>query len=100
MKIDSKKIRYSYLKSYLYLLEYISNNKYIYRAKEISKYLFLSYSFFSLIWTTLKNKLFINYLLFLLFFNISFGIEVNINYLNKINIYTRKYYLVYKLEDN
>ncbi|PQE07175.1 hypothetical protein CJF31_00004850 [Rutstroemia sp. NJR-2017a BVV2] len=100
MKMDLRKIRYSYLKLYLYLLRYTSNNKYICRTKETSKYLFLNYSFFSLVWIKLKDKLIINYLLFLLLLNTSSRIETSINYLNKTNIYTRKYYLVYKLEDN
>ncbi|PQE21167.1 hypothetical protein CJF31_00010791 [Rutstroemia sp. NJR-2017a BVV2] len=94
------KIKYSYLKLYLYLLRYISNNKYIYRTKETLKYLLLSYSFFNLIWIKLKNKLAINYLLFLFLLNINSGIEASITYLNKINIYTQKYYLARKLEDN
>ncbi|PQE21168.1 hypothetical protein CJF31_00010788 [Rutstroemia sp. NJR-2017a BVV2] len=98
--MDSLKIRYNYLKLYLYLLGYISNNKYIYRTKKISKYLLLNYFLFNLVWIKLKDKLIINYLLFLLLFNISFRIETNIVYLNKINIYIRKYYLTYKLENN
>ncbi|PQE23889.1 hypothetical protein CJF30_00008887 [Rutstroemia sp. NJR-2017a BBW] len=100
MKIDLLKIRYSYLKLYLYLLEYISNNKYIYKVKEISKYLFISYSLFNLVRNKLKDKLIINYLLFLLLLNINSEIEVSIAYLNKINIYIRKYYLIYKLVNN
>ncbi|PQE26632.1 hypothetical protein CJF31_00010613 [Rutstroemia sp. NJR-2017a BVV2] len=94
------KIRYNYLKSYLYLLEYTSNNKYICGVKKISKYLFLSCSLFSLARIKLKDKLVINYLLFLFLLNIGSGIEASIVYLSKINIYTRKYHLVYKLEDN
>ncbi|PQE26661.1 hypothetical protein CJF32_00010998 [Rutstroemia sp. NJR-2017a WRK4] len=81
------KIRYSYLKLYLYLLEYININKYIREAKETSEYLFLSYSYFSLARNKLKDKLVINYLLFLFLLNIILGIEVNITYLNKIKIY-------------
>ncbi|PQE13118.1 hypothetical protein CJF30_00003010 [Rutstroemia sp. NJR-2017a BBW] len=100
MKIDLLKIRYSYLKLYLCLLEYISNNKYIYKIKDISKYLFINCSLFNLARSKLKNKLVTNYLLFLFLLNISFEIEVNIVYLNKINIYTRKYHLVRKLVDN
>ncbi|PQE21151.1 hypothetical protein CJF31_00010790 [Rutstroemia sp. NJR-2017a BVV2] len=69
------------------------------KIKEISKYLFLNYSLFSLARIKLKGKLVINYLLFLLLLNTSFGIKASIIYLNKINIYTRKYYLIYKLED-
>ncbi|PQE08314.1 hypothetical protein CJF31_00009573 [Rutstroemia sp. NJR-2017a BVV2] len=99
-KIDPLKIKYSYLKSYLYLLGYTSNNKYICKAKETSKYLFLSCSLFSLVRTKLKDKLITNHLSFLLLLDTSSGIEVSINYLNKINIYTRKYYLVCELEDN
>ncbi|PQE25574.1 hypothetical protein CJF30_00000279 [Rutstroemia sp. NJR-2017a BBW] len=87
MKIDSLKIRYNYLKLYLYLLEYTNNNKYIYKVKKTSKYLFINYSLFSLVRSKLKNKLIINYLLFLLLFNTSSGIKVSIIYLNKINIY-------------
>ncbi|PQE22077.1 hypothetical protein CJF31_00010683 [Rutstroemia sp. NJR-2017a BVV2] len=94
------KIRYSYLKSYLYLLEYINNNKYIYRTKEISKYLLLNYFLFNLVPIKLKNKLATNYLLFLLLLNTNSGIEVNISHLNKIDIYIRKYYLARELEDN
>ncbi|PQE22787.1 hypothetical protein CJF31_00001762 [Rutstroemia sp. NJR-2017a BVV2] len=94
------KIRYSYLKLYLYLLKYTSNNKYICRAKETSKYLLLSYSLFSLARTKLKDKLVINYLSLSLPLNTNSGIEASISYLNKINICTRKYYLTYKLEDN
>jgi hypothetical protein len=81
------KIRYSYLKSYLYLLEHTSNNKYIYKAKETPKYLFISYSLFSLVWSKLKNKLATNYLSLPLLLNTSSGIEANIAYLSEINIY-------------
>ncbi|PQE13803.1 hypothetical protein CJF31_00011767 [Rutstroemia sp. NJR-2017a BVV2] len=94
------KIRYNYLKLYLYLLGYTSNNKYIYRIKEISEYLFLSYFLFNLARIKLKDKLVINYLLFLLLLNTSSRIEASIAYLSKINIYIRKYYLTYKLENN
>ncbi|PQE26631.1 hypothetical protein CJF31_00010609 [Rutstroemia sp. NJR-2017a BVV2] len=98
--MDSLKIGYSYLKLYIYLLEYTSNNKYICRAKETPKYLILSYSLFNLARTKLKDKLATNYLLLLLLFDISSGIKTSISYLSKTNIYIRKYYLVYKLEDN
>ncbi|PQE21023.1 hypothetical protein CJF32_00005447 [Rutstroemia sp. NJR-2017a WRK4] len=94
------KIRYNYLKLYLYLLEYISINKYIYRTKEISKYLFLNYFYFSLARNKLKNKLAINYLLLLFLLNITLRIETSITYLSKIEIYTRKYYLVRELSNN
>jgi hypothetical protein len=94
MKIDSliniinlNYLRYSYLKLYLYLLEYISNNKYICKSKETSKYLFINYSLFSLIRNKLKNKLVINYLLFLFLLDTNLGIKAIIIYLNKINIY-------------
>ncbi|PQE19789.1 hypothetical protein CJF31_00011352 [Rutstroemia sp. NJR-2017a BVV2] len=100
MKIDPLKIRYRYLKLYLYLLEYISNNKYICRTKEILEYLLLNYFLFNLARNKLKDKLVINYLIFLFLLDINSGIKVSIIYLNKINIYTRKYYLVYKLKDN
>ncbi|PQE10571.1 hypothetical protein CJF31_00009340 [Rutstroemia sp. NJR-2017a BVV2] len=81
------KIKYKYIKLYLYLLRYISNNKDIYKTKNISKYLFLNYSLFNLARNKLKNKLVINYLIFLFLLNINFGIEINISYLNKIYIY-------------
>ncbi|PQE13106.1 hypothetical protein CJF30_00003009 [Rutstroemia sp. NJR-2017a BBW] len=100
MKINPLKIRYSYLKLYLYLLEYTSNNKYIYRTKEISKYLFINYSLFNLARSKLKNKLITNYLLLPFLFNINFRIEASIIYLNKINIYIRKYHLARELVDN
>ncbi|PQE13434.1 hypothetical protein CJF32_00005320 [Rutstroemia sp. NJR-2017a WRK4] len=80
------KIRYSYLKSYLYLLEYISINKYICGAKKISEYLLLNYSYFSLARNKLKDKLAINYLLFPLLLNTTSEIETSIVYLNKIKI--------------
>ncbi|PQE07196.1 hypothetical protein CJF31_00004857 [Rutstroemia sp. NJR-2017a BVV2] len=73
----------NYLKLYLYLLRYTSTNKYIYKAKEISKYLFLNYSYFSLIRSKLKDKLTINYLLFLFLFNTISGIEISIVYLTE-----------------
>ncbi|PQE26633.1 hypothetical protein CJF31_00010603 [Rutstroemia sp. NJR-2017a BVV2] len=85
--MDLLKIKYSYLKSYLYLLEYINNNKYICKAIETSKYLFLNCSLFNLVWIKLKDKLTINYLLFPLLFDANSGIETNIIYLNEINIY-------------
>ncbi|PQE10974.1 hypothetical protein CJF31_00000692 [Rutstroemia sp. NJR-2017a BVV2] len=88
--MDSLKIRYSYLKLYLYLLGYTSTNKYICEAKEISKYLLLSYSYFSLVRNKLKDKLATNYLLFLLLLNITSGIEASIAYLSETKIYTRK----------
>ncbi|PQE24589.1 hypothetical protein CJF32_00007617 [Rutstroemia sp. NJR-2017a WRK4] len=80
------KIRYSYLKSYLYLLEYTSINKYIYRTKETPKYLLLNYSHFSLARNKLKDKLVINYLLLLFLLNTISGIEASIAYLSKIKI--------------
>ncbi|PQE28486.1 hypothetical protein CJF30_00008210 [Rutstroemia sp. NJR-2017a BBW] len=100
MKIDPLKIKYSYLKSYLYLLRYTNNNKYICGIKETSKYLFINCYLFSLARSKLKDKLVINYLLFPLLLNTNPGIEVSIAYLSEINIYTRKYYLAYKLADN
>jgi hypothetical protein len=94
------KIRYSYLKSYLYLLEYTSNNKCICGAKETSEYLFIGCSLFSLVWSKLKNKLVINYLLFPLLLDTNPGIEASIAYLSEINICTRKYYLARELVNN
>ncbi|PQE10972.1 hypothetical protein CJF31_00000694 [Rutstroemia sp. NJR-2017a BVV2] len=94
------KIRYSYLKSYLYLLGYTSTNKYICGAKETLEYLLLSYSYFSLAQNKLKDKLAINYLLFLLLLDTTSGIEASIAYLSKIKICTRKYYLARELVDN
>ncbi|PQE27522.1 hypothetical protein CJF30_00007854 [Rutstroemia sp. NJR-2017a BBW] len=86
--MDLLKIRYNYLKSYLYLLEYTSNNKYICKVKETLKYLFISCSLFSLARSKLKDKLVINYLLFPLLLNTTPGIEASIVYLNEIKIYT------------
>ncbi|PQE24587.1 Ribonuclease H-like domain protein [Rutstroemia sp. NJR-2017a WRK4] len=94
------KIRYSYLKSYLYLLGYISTNKYICGVKKTSEYLLLSYSYFSLARNKLKDKLVINYLLLPLLLNTTPGIEVSIAYLSETNIYTRKYYLARELVDD
>ncbi|PQE08219.1 Ribonuclease H-like domain protein [Rutstroemia sp. NJR-2017a WRK4] len=91
------KIRYSYLKSYLYLLEYTSTNKYICGVKEIPKYLFLSCSYFSLARNKLKDKLVTNYLLLPLLLDTTSGIEASIAYLSEINICTRKYYLAREL---
>ena len=93
------KIRYSYLKSYLYILGYTSNNKYICGTKETSEYLFISYSQFSLARSKLKDKLTINYLLLPFLLNTSLGIEASIAYLSETNIYTRKYYLARELVD-
>ncbi|PQE08315.1 hypothetical protein CJF31_00009572 [Rutstroemia sp. NJR-2017a BVV2] len=100
MKIDLLKIRYSYLKLYLYLLGYTSNNKYICEAKKTLEYLLLSCSLFSLAQIKLKDKLAINHLLFLLLLDTNPGIEASITYLSETNIYTRKYYLARELEDN
>ncbi|PQE03641.1 hypothetical protein CJF30_00006339 [Rutstroemia sp. NJR-2017a BBW] len=94
------KIRYSYLKLYLYLLEYTSTNKYIYRAKEILEYLLLSYSLFNLARNKLKDKLVTNYLLFLFLLDITPGIEASIAYLNETKICTWKYYLARELVDD
>jgi hypothetical protein len=93
------KIRYGYLKSYLYLLGYTSNNKCIYRAKETPEYLFISCFLFNLAWNKLKDKLAINYLLLLFLLDISPGIEASIAYLSEINICIRKYYLACELEE-
>ncbi|PQE11463.1 Ribonuclease H-like domain protein [Rutstroemia sp. NJR-2017a WRK4] len=98
--MDPLKIRYSYLKSYLYLLGYTSTNKYICRAKEISEYLLLSCSYFSLARNKLKDKLATNYLSLPLLLNTTPGIEVSITYLSKTNICTRKYHLAQELVDN
>ncbi|PQE11897.1 hypothetical protein CJF31_00000003 [Rutstroemia sp. NJR-2017a BVV2] len=68
--------KHSYLKLYLYLSRYINNNKYICEVKKISKYLFLNYFLFNLIQIKLKDKLIINYLLFLFFLNINLKIEI------------------------
>ncbi|PQE08002.1 hypothetical protein CJF31_00011189 [Rutstroemia sp. NJR-2017a BVV2] len=94
------KIRYSYLKSYLYLLGYTSNNKYICRAKETSEYLFLSCSLFSLARIKLKDKLVTNYLLLPLLLDTTSGIEASIAYLSETKICTRKYYLARELVDD
>ncbi|PQE10978.1 hypothetical protein CJF31_00000695 [Rutstroemia sp. NJR-2017a BVV2] len=98
--MDLLKIRYSYLKLYLYLLGYTNTNKYICRAKEISEYLLLSYSHFSLARSKLKDKLAINYLLFLFLLNIISRIEASITYLSKIKICTRKYHLARELVED
>ncbi|PQE06917.1 Ribonuclease H-like domain protein [Rutstroemia sp. NJR-2017a BVV2] len=98
--MDLLKIRYSYLKSYLYLLEYTSTNKYICRVKKISKYLLLNYSYFSLARSKLKDKLVTNYLLFLLLLNTISGIEASIAYLSEIKICIRKYYLARELVED
>ncbi|PQE26660.1 Ribonuclease H-like domain protein [Rutstroemia sp. NJR-2017a WRK4] len=82
------KIKYSYLKSYLYLLGYTNINKYICGAKEISEYLLLSCSQFSLARIKLKDKLAINYLLFLLLLDTIPGIEASIAYLSETKICT------------
>ena len=82
------KIRYGYLKSYLYSLGHTSNNKCICGAKETPEYLFISCSLFSLARSKLKNKLATNYLSLPLLLNTSPGIEASIAYLSEINIYT------------
>ncbi|PQE21774.1 Ribonuclease H-like domain protein [Rutstroemia sp. NJR-2017a WRK4] len=93
------KIRYSYLKLYLYLLGYTNTNKYIYNAKETSEYLLLSCSQFSLARIKLKDKLTTNYLSLLFLLDTTPGIEASIAYLNKTKICTRKYYLARELVD-
>ncbi|PQE15322.1 hypothetical protein CJF31_00010680 [Rutstroemia sp. NJR-2017a BVV2] len=98
--MDLLKIRYSYLKSYLYLLGYTNINKYIYKVKEISEYLLLSYSHFSLARSKLKDKLVTNYLLLLFLFNTTSGIEASIVYLSKTKICIRKYYLARELVED
>ncbi|PQE02916.1 hypothetical protein CJF31_00002725 [Rutstroemia sp. NJR-2017a BVV2] len=98
--MDLLKIRYSYLKSYLYLLGYTSTNKCIYRAKETSEYLLLSCSHFSLARSKLKDKLAINYLSLLLLLNTTPGIEASIAYLNEIKICIQKYYLARELVED
>ncbi|PQE24588.1 hypothetical protein CJF32_00007622 [Rutstroemia sp. NJR-2017a WRK4] len=95
--MDLLKIRYSYLKSYLYLLKHTNINKYIYNTKEISEYLLLSCSQFSLARIKLKDKLAINYLLFPLLLDTTSGIETSIIYLNKTKICIRKYHLAREL---
>ncbi|PQE08901.1 Ribonuclease H-like domain protein [Rutstroemia sp. NJR-2017a BVV2] len=98
--MDLLKIRYSYLKLYLYLLGYTSNNKCIYRAKETPKHLFLSCSLFSLARIKLKDKLATNYLLLLLLLDTTPGIEASIAYLSETKICTRKYHLARELVDD
>ncbi|PQE14546.1 hypothetical protein CJF30_00007148 [Rutstroemia sp. NJR-2017a BBW] len=98
--MDLLKIRYSYLKLYLYLLGYTSTNKYICGAKEAFKYLFLNCSLFSLARIKLKDKLATNYLLFPFLLNITPGIEASITYLSEIKICIRKYYLARKLVED
>ncbi|PQE08012.1 Ribonuclease H-like domain protein [Rutstroemia sp. NJR-2017a BVV2] len=98
--MDPLKIRYSYLKLYLYLLEYTSNNKCICRAKETPKHLFLSCSLFSLARIKLKDKLTINYLSLLLLLDTTPGIEASIAYLSKTKICIRKYHLARELVDD
>ncbi|PQE30820.1 Ribonuclease H-like domain protein [Rutstroemia sp. NJR-2017a WRK4] len=80
------KIRYSYLKSYLYLLGYTSTNKCICGAKETSEYLLLSCSYFSLARIKLKDKLAINYLSLPLLLDTTSGIEASIAYLSETKI--------------
>jgi hypothetical protein len=94
------KIRHSYLKSYLHLLGYTSNNKCICGAKETLEYLLISCSLFSLARSKLKNKLATNYLSLPLLLNTSPGIEASIAYLSETNICTRKYHLARELVDN
>ncbi|PQE10987.1 hypothetical protein CJF31_00000706 [Rutstroemia sp. NJR-2017a BVV2] len=98
--MDLLKIRYSYLKSYLYLLGYTSTNKCICGAKETSKHLLLNCSYFSLARNKLKDKLATNYLLLPLLLNTTLGIEASIAYLSKTKICTRKYYLARELVDD
>ncbi|PQE02917.1 hypothetical protein CJF31_00002732 [Rutstroemia sp. NJR-2017a BVV2] len=98
--MDPLKIRYSYLKLYLYLLGYTSNNKCIYRAKETPKYLFLSCSLFSLARIKLKDKLATNYLLLPLLLDTTPGIEASIVYLSETKICIRKYHLAQELVDD
>ncbi|PQE06918.1 Ribonuclease H-like domain protein [Rutstroemia sp. NJR-2017a BVV2] len=98
--MDLLKIRYSYLKSYLYLLEYTSTNKYICGAKETSEYLFLSYSYFSLARSKLKDKLATNYLSLLFLLNTISGIEASIAYLSETKICIRKYHLARELVED
>jgi hypothetical protein len=94
------KIRYSYLKSYLYLLGHTSTNKYICSTKETPEHLLLSCSKFSLAWNKLKDKLAINYLSLSLLLDTTSGIEASIAYLSETKIYTRKYHLARKLGNN
>jgi hypothetical protein len=94
------KIKYGYLKSYLYLLGHTSTNKYICGAKETSEYLLLSCSKFSLARNKLKDKLATNYLLFPLLLDTTSGIEASIAYLSEIKICTRKYHLARELGDD
>ncbi|PQE07195.1 hypothetical protein CJF31_00004856 [Rutstroemia sp. NJR-2017a BVV2] len=98
--MDPLKIRYSYLKSYLYLLEHTSNNKYICGAKETLEHLFLSCSLFSLARIKLKDKLATNYLSLLLLLDTTSGIEASIAYLSETKICTRKYQLARELVDD
>ncbi|PQE21166.1 hypothetical protein CJF31_00010793 [Rutstroemia sp. NJR-2017a BVV2] len=98
--MDLLKIRYSYLKLYLYLLGYTSTNKYICGAKETSEYLLLSCSHFSLARSKLKDKLATNYLLLLLLLDTTPGIEASIAYLSETKICIRKYHLARKLVED
>ncbi|PQE21150.1 hypothetical protein CJF31_00010789 [Rutstroemia sp. NJR-2017a BVV2] len=98
--MDPLKIRYSYLKSYLYLLGYTNTNKYICGAKETSEYLLLSYSHFSLARSKLKDKLATNYLSLLFLLNTTPGIEASIAYLSETKICTRKYHLARELVED
>ncbi|PQE26644.1 Ribonuclease H-like domain protein [Rutstroemia sp. NJR-2017a BVV2] len=98
--MDLLKIRYSYLKSYLYLLGHTSTNTYICGAKETSEHLLLSCSHFSQARSKLKDKLATNYLSLPLLLNTISGIEASIAYLSETKICIRKYHLARELVED
>jgi hypothetical protein len=94
------KLKYRYLKSYLYRLDLAASNKYNYSKIETIKYLLLSYPLFKWTRIKLKDNLNSNYLDLNLLFNITIGIDASISFINEIGICTRKYYLVRELEED
>jgi hypothetical protein len=94
------KLRYNYLKSYLYRLGLVASNKYNYSKIETIKYLLLSCPLFKRARVKLKDNLNLNHLDLQLLLNITIGIEASISFINEIRIYTRKYYLARELEED
>jgi hypothetical protein len=94
------KLRYSYLKSYLYRLGLVASNKYNYSKIETTKYLLLSYPLFKRARVKLKDNLNSNHLDLQLLLNTTTGINASISFINEIGICTRKYHLARELEED
>jgi hypothetical protein len=94
------KLKYRYLKFYLYRLGLAASNKYNYSKIETTEYLLLNCPLFKRARVKLKDKLNSNYLDLQFLLNIITGIDTSISFINEIGIYTRKYYLARKLEED